>query len=153
DVLHVLGADMAGAHHLLRGLAGSGLPKQLHEQHQPGDLAVDGARAGGQHLEVVGADLAEPQQAGWELAGGARSRLVCGSERTMLGGLDVFVDAPGSTVTGDLLRLQENEYSLVGGADEHRLPDELGRDRIEVTVEADAEALTDDSAVDIVGVE
>jgi hypothetical protein len=60
---------------------------------------------------------------------------------------------PGATVHGDLLGAEEDGDGVGVGADDDALADQLGRQRVEVAVEADAEALGDACALDIVRVE
>jgi hypothetical protein len=75
DVFDVPGADVAGLHDLRDGADGRGGPEQLDEQGESDDFLVDGARAGGEELEVRPSGVGEGRECGRQRAGGG-ARLV-----------------------------------------------------------------------------
>jgi hypothetical protein len=75
DVLDVLGADMAGLHHLGDRACDGGGPEQLDEQGESDDFMMDGSRSRGEELEVGLAGLGQRGESGRQRAGGG-ARLV-----------------------------------------------------------------------------
>ncbi len=151
-VLHVLGTDVAGLHHLVDRARRDARAEQFDEQHEPDGLATDGAGARGQELEVLPAGVAEGSERGGQRTGGG-ARLVLEQLELVGWMLDVFADAPGAGMHGDLLVFEEDPHGVVVGAHEHLLRHEPPGDRVRIAVERDAEHLRDAGALDVIGVE
>ena len=151
-VLHVLGSDVTGLHHLVDRARRDASAEQLDEQDEPESLATNGPRACGQELEVLAARLVEGSER-WRQRAGGSARLVLEQLLLMRRMLDVLADAPGAGMRGDLLVFEENPDAVLVGADEHVLRHEPPGDGVGVAVERDAEHLGDAGALDVIGVE